>query len=168
MGNFAGAKNQEFTLTVAREAKASGRPFTFLLVGDGPRRVEIEAAASRDGLDDRVRFLGLRDDVPNLLVASDILLLPSLFEGLPIIGLEAQALGLPILASDQVTTELAVGPGWVTHLPLALGPAIWLDRLGELAREKRPLDEAREVFEQSDFSVSAGVGRLREAYGRPT
>ena len=89
---------------------------------------------------------GAGDDVPNLLVASDILLLPSLFEGLPIIGLEAQALGLPILASDQVTTELAVGPGWVTHLPLALGPAIWLDRLGELAREKRPLDEAREVF----------------------
>ncbi len=86
---------------IAREALGA----TLLLVGDGPTRPESEAAAAGFAA---VRFLGNRDDVPDLMAAADLLVLPSRFEGLPLVVLEAMAAGLAVVATDTPGTAEAV------------------------------------------------------------
>lgn len=68
--------------------------------GEGPDRPELEALAARLGLAQRVSFLGQRRDMPDLLASADAIVLPSLFEGLPLAILEAMGLGKPVIASD--------------------------------------------------------------------
>ena len=81
----------------------------FLLAGSGPYRVEIEALVAERGLSDHVRFLGDRDDVPALMAACNVFALPSLFEGLPLVVLEAMACGVPIVATAVGGTTDALG-----------------------------------------------------------
>ena len=71
-----------------------------LIVGDGPERVALEQVAAKLPCHDRIRFLGQRRDVPQLLVASDLLLLPSRWEGMPNVVMQAMAAGLPVLATE--------------------------------------------------------------------
>jgi glycosyltransferase involved in cell wall biosynthesis len=84
-----------------------------LIVGDGPLRPQLEATAAAFRLGGIVRFTGHRDDVPQLLAAADLLVLPSLYEGLPNIVLEAMQLSLPVVATAAPgTTEVvAARPG---------------------------------------------------------
>ena len=83
----------------------------FLLVGDGDTRKEVEAQVRARHLSSHVRFLGQRDDVPALLAAMDILVLPSRWEGLPVCVLEAMASGKPVVATAVDGTVEAVGDG---------------------------------------------------------
>ncbi|WGL51002.1 glycosyltransferase [Nocardioides sp. BP30] len=80
-----------------------------LLVGDGPTRPSVEADVRAAGLSDRVHLLGERDDVPTILAAADLAVLPTSWEGLPISVLEAMALGVPVLASDVGDLRSALG-----------------------------------------------------------
>jgi glycosyltransferase involved in cell wall biosynthesis len=82
-----------------------------LLVGDGELRADLEALVSQSALDDRIHFLGSRSDVADLLAASDLFVLPSLWEGLSMALLEAMATGLPIVASEVSGTVQAIVPG---------------------------------------------------------
>ena len=82
-----------------------------MLIGDGTLRAQLEAQVSAAGLDDRIHFLGSRSDVANLLAASDLFVLPSLWEGLSMALLEAMATGLPIVASEVSGTVQAIVPG---------------------------------------------------------
>lgn len=72
----------------------------FLVVGDGEERARLEARSTALGVDDVVRFLGARTDVPRLLSATDVFVHPSLYEALPTSVLEAMAAGLPVVATD--------------------------------------------------------------------
>jgi len=82
-----------------------------MLAGDGELRAQLEAQVSAAGLDDRIHFLGSRSDVADLLAASDLFVLPSLWEGLSMALLEAMATGLPIVASKVSGTVQAIVPG---------------------------------------------------------
>jgi glycosyltransferase involved in cell wall biosynthesis len=76
------------------------RGAALLIAGRGPLRASIEALASSLGLDDRVRFLGLRHDVPQLMNAADAYVMSSALEGMPLVLQEASATGLPVVATD--------------------------------------------------------------------
>lgn len=108
VGRFAEVKNHAFLLRIWGEIAHSQPDAVLLLVGDGPLRDAMVHEATTLGIRDSVRFLGLRDDVPDLLAASDALILPSLHEGLPFVVVEAQAAGLPALVSDRVPKDVAV------------------------------------------------------------
>ena len=77
-----------------------------LWVGDGPMRKAIENKIKEYGIQDAVILTGVRPDVNRLLQAMDVFILPSLYEGLPVVGIEAQASGLPCVFSSNITTEL--------------------------------------------------------------
>lgn len=96
-----------------------------LIVGDGPLRAQLEETSRGYGLADRVLFLGHRDDVPRLLAAADLLVLPSLYEGLPNVVLEAMRFRKPVVATAAPGTTEVVDPG-VTGLlvPLRDPPAL--------------------------------------------
>ena len=88
--------------------RAEGRTVRLVLVGDGPERAAREAQVASAALEG-VLFLGMRDDVGDLLAAADLLVLPSLFEGLPLVVLEAMAVGLPVVATRIGGTVEALG-----------------------------------------------------------
>ena len=146
----------------------------FLVVGDGPLRGELEGLAEGLGVGRHVRFLGFRSDARALVELLDVLVVPSLSEGAPLVVLEAMAAGIPVVASavggipDQIRHEkegLLVPPGDST----ALGDAL-LGLLRNSARARR-LGEAGRQRWTSEFSYATMVGRVeavyRSALGRP-
>ena len=112
-----------------------------LLVGEGPERGILEAKCRRLGLSDRVHFAGWRADIPQILAASRLLVLPSLWEGMPNVVLEAMAAGLPVVATDVEGVRELLGPtadGQV--VPLGDGQA-FTDRVIRLVRDTRSAAE---------------------------
>ena len=106
IGRFAYQKNHEFILKIAEGLKKRGLTFKILLVGEGPLETEIKEEANQLDVTENLIFYGTSNKVHELLSAMDIFLLPSHFEGLPIVGVEAQAAGLPSIFSDQITREV--------------------------------------------------------------
>lgn len=98
-------KNHDFMIDVFAEVRKQCTEAVLLLAGDGIRKAEIEAKVRDMGLAKSVMLLGNRSDVPDLLQAMDIFFLPSHYEGLPVVLIEAQAAGLPCFISEAVTRE---------------------------------------------------------------
>lgn len=137
IGRFAFQKNQEFTLRVFSQLIEQGHDAVLLLIGDGDDRLALERESTELGLDRRVRFLGIRDDVDDLLQAMDVMFFPSRYEGLGMVAVEAQATGCPVLASTEVPREAAIVPVLFTQLSLDASPAEWARKAWRLAEEGR-------------------------------
>lgn len=130
VGSFRRAKNHSFLVDVAYELVKLAPNSCFLLIGDGPLRSETERRVFSQGLSKNFIFAGVRSDVARLLMgAVDAFLFPSLYEGLGMAVLEAQAAGLPCLISDAVPEEADTGGGLVVRVSLEQSPADWAKRL---------------------------------------
>ena len=116
------------------EAAALVPNAVFLLAGDGPERHSLEAMAHALGIADRVRFLGQRSDIPELLASSDVFVLPSLYEGLPLSVLEAMAAGKPVIATRIGGTDEAVIDGTTGILSNRTTRLSWRQPFGEFCR----------------------------------
>jgi glycosyltransferase involved in cell wall biosynthesis len=143
-------------------------PRTVLLVaGEGPLRGELERASRAAGLNGSVRFLGNREDIPCLLLAADVLVLPSLREGLPLVVLEAMAAAKPVVVSDVGGTREAVVDG-VTGLlvppadPSALASALSV-LLADPAKAQAMGREGRRRVER-EFSAERMVREVERVY----
>jgi glycosyltransferase involved in cell wall biosynthesis len=166
VGRFVEAKNHRFLLRVARELLTKRPEAHFLLIGDGPLREGVEAEARAIAPGNQIHFLGVRKDVPQLLRgAMDIFLFPSLWEGLGLALVEAQAAGLPCLASDAVPRDAIVVPELVHSSPLADGAEEWAAKLLTLLRQA-PRDRNGHLgaFRRSHFSIDRSVQSLSELY----
>lgn len=108
VGRFYKQKNHRFLLDIFQQVKLQEDSAVLLLVGDGPLKNEMAEYAKSLGISDSVMFLGVREDIPELLQAFDIFVFPSLFEGLPVTLLEAQCSGLPCVVSDEVSNEVNI------------------------------------------------------------
>jgi glycosyltransferase involved in cell wall biosynthesis len=100
VGRLVTQKGHSFLLDAIPEVVAAFPAARFVFVGDGPLRPELEDRVAALRIQDLVRFLGIRDDIPLLLSTADGFILPSLWEGLPIALLEAMSAGLPVIATD--------------------------------------------------------------------
>ena len=134
---------------------------------DDPAGVTARSAQTL-GLRDRVLGLGVRHDVPQLLKTSDVLLLPSIHEGLPGVVLEACAAGTPVLASDLPgVREIASRLPLVRYLPLTAADEEWADAALELSSEAplpRPSDASVDAFRASVFHIDRAVEAHRELW----
>lgn len=108
VGRLTDQKNPLFILDILKELNRRGEDFLFLWAGTGEMKYEIETSISSSGLSSKVRLLGVRSDIDRLLSAMNVFLLPSKYEGLPVIGVEVQASGLPMLCSDRVSSEVKI------------------------------------------------------------
>lgn len=79
-----------------------------LLIGDGIQRKMVEEFCNQRNLSGHIVFLGVRNDIPDLLMAMDSFIMPSLYEGLPIVAIEAQGAGLPLYLSDTISKETEI------------------------------------------------------------
>lgn len=118
LGRLSYQKNQTFTLDVAAELMRSGKRFKLVFLGDGPERAALESKLRELELSDVAAFLGVKTDVSAYYSAFDLLLMPSTYEGLGMVAVEAQVSGLPVLASDRVPAEAEIVGGLVRRLPL--------------------------------------------------
>ncbi|HEV3301887.1 MAG TPA: glycosyltransferase family 1 protein [Planctomycetaceae bacterium] len=167
VGRFDYQKNHKFLIEIFATLAQRRPDARLLVIGEGPLRPTIEEQVARSGLQDRVIFAGPRPDVPRLMTsAMDAFVLPSHFEGLPLVLLEAQAAGLPCLLADTVAEETTVNPALVRRLSLSQPTEAWCDELAGLCRslEHESRDEALRVIEQSPFNILTGVARLQEFY----
>lgn len=164
-------KNQKFAIDVMAELLPLMPDARLLLIGQGEDEEMLRTHAKVRGLKDAVRFTGVVTDVPGWLGASDFFLFPSVFEGLGIAGLEAQAAGLPTLASaDVIPGDIAVTDR-LRFQKLEDGPAAWAAQIAQM-REKlaaRPLcaeDPALakllDDFTEKGYNSAAEVKRLEK------
>lgn len=108
IGRFVEQKNHKFLIDIFEELHRKTEKAILLLVGQGPLMNEIKEKVNKLELGDFVKFLGQRNDTNNLYQAMDVFVLPSLYEGLPVVGVEAQASGLPCILSDEMTKEIKI------------------------------------------------------------
>jgi glycosyltransferase involved in cell wall biosynthesis len=139
----------------------------FLVAGDGPRRPLMEGMVEKSTLKGRIDFLGWREDAPRVVSALDVLVLPSLNEGAPMVLLEAQALGVPVVATKVGGTPGIVKDGETGLLVPPGEPAAIADAvralLGDGAKRKAFAEEGRRWVRER-FSSEAMLKRLREIY----
>lgn len=130
VGRFSYQKNHSFLLDIFKEVHAIQPDSVLLLVGDTTEESEFLTEVKRKikeyGLANAVRLLGRRDDVNKIMQAADVLVMPSFFEGLTVVGIEAQASDLPLLLSDTVTKELGLLPS-TQFISLEAGPTVWAE-----------------------------------------
>ena len=129
IGRFSYQKNHEYLIKIFKELTKKEKNAKLLLIGEGPEKEKIKKLVNDLSLQDKVIFYGLSNHVEELLQAMDVFVLPSHFEGLPIVGVEAQAAGLPVIFSNKITKEakltkkvayLSIGPDniedWVSKI----------------------------------------------------
>lgn len=159
LGRCAPQKNQAFLLDVAVELDKLGADYIIAIAGDGPLRADLEEQVRDRGLIGKVLTLGNRADARDLYSAFDCFVLPSLFEGLPVAAVEAQATGVPCLLSDTITREVAFGD--VTFLPIS-GARAWADEFLADSGERKPAD--RGLLRQSGYDINVEAARLVDFY----
>ena len=145
VGRLAPEKNHTFLLDVFSRVYAEKPNAQLVLVGDGTEREKLENKAKALGIADAVVFMGDCDNVYEVLNRSDVMCLPSLFEGLGIVFIEAQACGVKCIASDRVPMEAKVSDD-ITFLPLEKGADYW----------------AEEILKIGDYSKKDNHARIRE------
>ncbi len=165
VGRLTEVKNHAFLLQVFSQVKKMLPNALLLLAGRGPLEVELRQAAASSGLADSVRFLGVRDDVGSLLQAMDVLVFPSLKEGLPVAVVEAQASGLPCALSTGIP-EMAAATSTCKRLPLAAGADAWAAECIELyeAADRESREVVSNEMRSSDFDIRELARSLSEFY----
>lgn len=166
VGNLREVKNHSFLLEAFAALHKRRRNTVLLLVGAGPLENVLKARVRHLGLEKSVFFLGARSDVPRLLAAMDVFVLPSLYEGLPGAAVEAQASALPCLLSDRVTREIAICRELVTFLPLESGPVEWAAALSRLADyPRRCVVDCQKELREAGYDAAQAAVNLLSIYG---
>jgi len=159
-------KNSWFAVNVVRAAVQRHTSVRLLMAGDGDHsRRELERHIEHWGLKDKLRLVGVRKDIDRLMRAADVLFFPSRQEGLGMVAVEAQAAGLPVLASTAVPRECVVVSDLYHALPLSEPIELWASALLEVMSKPRPpLELCRRALESSAFSIANSARRLEEIY----
>lgn len=166
VGRFDVPKNHTFLIEIFESLLGRLPTARLVLVGDGPLRTEIEKRVKSKGLEDRVLFLGVRADVPEIMGCLDVFLFPSLYEGLGIVLIEAQAAGIPCVVSDVISDEADLGIGLLHPVSLNAGPNIWVDYVLQALRGNTPEWKLREeALKRNGYDVQEVAVYLVRIYG---
>lgn len=158
---FRPEKNQAFLLDVLAYLRRTGENALLVLAGDGECEAAVREKARANGLEPFTRFLGVRSDIPALLSAADAFVLPSLWEGLPLAVIEAQANGLSSVVSDAISGELNVA-GLVEYVSLRENVSHW----GEAIRRAfmRPRADIGDAMRAAGYDIAEAARLLENFY----
>lgn len=161
VGRFAPPKNHAFLIDILSDVVLQRKDAVAILVGDGVLKVDIQQMVDARGLSENVIFTGVRADVHRLLQAMDVFVFPSVYEGLPVSLVEAQAAGLPCLISDKVPLECKK-TDLVTQLPLEAGTQVWAKTVIET--QSVPRANTLHAIRDSGFDIQQNAARLSDFY----
>ncbi|SFD17380.1 glycosyltransferase family 1 protein [Bacillus sp. UNCCL81] len=165
IGRFMDAKNHLFLIEIMKNILKKQKNITLLLVGDGELRVGIEEEVKKFGIDENIKFVGIREDIPTLLHSMDLFVFPSLYEGLGLVLLEAQASGIPCIVSEAIQPEANLNIGLVEQRMLSEGPELWANTILMNSWNKEGnINRIINGFETEGYSVSKGISNLLAIY----
>lgn len=162
IGRFVQQKNHTFLIDIFYEIIKKNEKAIFLLAGQGPLLDEIKERVKSLNLNDCVQFLGQRNDASELYQAFDIFLLPSLYEGLPVVGIEAQASGLLCIFSDDMTKETKVLDS-TFFMSLNNTALEWAEKMLESYRNFKRVDTRKEISD-NNFNIKEESTKLENYY----
>ena len=162
IGRFVAQKNHDFLIDIFNEIYKKNNNSILLLAGQGPLMEDIKNKVKELNLDDNVKFLGQRNDANELYQAFDVFLLPSLYEGLPVVGVEAQASGLLCYLSDDMTKETKV-LDITKFMSLNKMPEEWADNILDDVKKYKRIDTSKEMTAKN-FNIKEEAKKLEEYY----
>ena len=162
IGRFVAQKNHTFLIDIFNEVHKKEKNSVLLLAGQGPLEEEIKSKVMSLGLNDSVYFLGQRNDANELYQAFDVFLLPSLYEGLPVVGVEAQASGLLCILSNDMTKETKVLDSTI-FLPLSSTSEEWAIKLLDNYKNFVRKDSSNEMTKKN-FNIDKEASKLEKKY----
>lgn len=163
VGRFVEQKNHRFLIDIFNKVHNQNNNSILLLAGQGPLMPEIKEKVKQLGLENQVKFLGQRSDINQLYQAFDAFCLPSLYEGLPVVGVEAQATGLLCLFSDDMTKETKV-LDTTEFLALNQGAKKWGEVLLNDVNKVSRNEKVKESFEDKGFDIKKESNKLYYKY----
>ena len=159
VGAFREQKNHKFLLKLFSQLNIPNAEL--VLVGEGPLKEEMKRYAKELGIQDKVLFLGSRNDVNNLLQAFDVFAMPSLWEGLAIAAIEAQTSGLPTLVSTNFPTDEKV-TNQLYFLPLQI--QIWIKKINEIEENSKKRPNNSEIIKKAGYDMQDTVNEIKTLY----
>lgn len=166
VANLRKQKNHRFLLEIAKALKDINDDFILYLIGEGDLRSEIESGIREMGLDNCVKLLGSRGDVPDILCAFDCMIFPSLFEGLGGVVLESQLVGVPAVVSDRIPKVVDVGIDMVKYISLDESAKHWareiIDKTENYHWEKERTEKA---FREKGYMIEETAKTYLKEYG---
>lgn len=161
IGRFNTVKNHSFLIDIFREVHKENNNSVLLLVGDGELRSKMEQKVMDLGLSDNVLFTGLRTDVSELLQAMDVFVFPSLYEGLPVTLIEAQASGVNCIISDTISKEVKIS-NKIQFCSLKNPPEYWAKMI--LNNIDRSTENIYEEVSNAGYNVKNNARWLEDFY----
>ena len=158
-------KNPFFAVDIMKLIMENNHSLEYWWIGAGPQEKELADYVESLGLSGRIKLLGKRTDVPDLLLAMDMLLFPSAFEGLGLAGVEAQISGLPVIASDSIPLDMKF-TDLVSFIPLSDGVEKWARIVDSVIDKQRERRTFKEELDASIFSNIYAGERLESYYSR--
>lgn len=166
IGRFEEQKNHLFLVDIFKAMTEMREDAVLLLIGTGELEAEVKERVHSYGLDEKVQFLGLRNDVPELLKAMDVFLFPSLFEGLPLVLLEAQAAGVISVVSSAVTEDVNI-TGAMGFVSLQEPPVQWAKEVLKMLErhpDREQTEKIRKQFQTAGYEIGKAAEALKAFY----
>ena len=162
VGRFVEQKNHRFLIDIFNEVHKQKENSILLLAGQGPLMEEMKEKVKILGIEDSVKFLGQRNDINELYQAFDVFCLPSLYEGLPVVGVEAQATGLLCIFSDDMTKEIKV-LDTTEFLSLKQSAEEWTYTILKKSKSFKRKDTQKEITDKN-FNIKNEIKKLEREY----
>lgn len=165
IGRFSTQKNQSFSIDIMQRLIQIDPNATLVFLGIGDTMEDIKKKVVKLGLQSHIRFMGLRNDANAWYSAFDALLFPSLYEGLPLTVIEAQAAGLPIVSSDHVTEEAFINKQLITSVSLQSSPTVWAQTLVDTrTTSNRTTADHIAVLQDAGYEIRDSAHDLQQWY----
>ncbi len=165
IGIFNIAKNHEFLIDIFANLVKRDNSYRLVLIGEGRLKNKVRDKVRKLGLNDYLLFLGSRNDVQNLLQAIDLFVMPSRYEGLPFVLIEAQAAGLPCVVSKNITEEVNI-TGLLKYVSLEQPPEYWaneIEKMPNIDREMASI-KACEALRNAGYDIKVEAKKLENRY----
>lgn len=164
IGRFNTQKNHRFIIDIMESIHRLNEDAILLLIGVGTLEEEIKQYVIDKNLENCIRFLGKRDDISRLLNSMDVLIMPSLYEGLPVVGVEAQSTGVRLVVSDTVSKDLDI-TGNILFVSLKESPMQWAKSILEFGQgyERKSEDDA---LNRHGYIISTTAKEMEHFYAK--
>ena len=163
VGRFNVQKNHSRLLDIFAEIVKAVPDARLALIGVGELEQSVKEKARAMGIQDKTLFLGQMADVSGWYQAMDCFVLPSLFEGLPVVGIEAQAAGLPCFFSDRITDEVLLSPG-ARRIPLQAEDPQWAKEILAARHSAAERMQGVDIVRRAGYDIHVEARKLQEIY----
>ncbi len=161
IGRFNNAKNHTFLIDIFAAVLKKDKTAKLMLIGEGELEQDVKNKVKALAIEKSVMFLGLRKDTPALLMAADVFVMPSLYEGLPLAGIEAQCAGLPCVFSETLTREMNIFKAF--YVPLDI--EAWTGKITNIKNINIDRSKGCDAVKKAGFDACAAAKVLLRVYG---